>query len=213
MLRTVLDSAAVAVPLTVRNEDLNGLAQSMKGVEALVYPYLNRQLIERLDMARVIGIGAGRIGSSRRDEIDSLIVMDDDRTTAIEVKGPGSKSLLLAGFVDDIHAEFADAETVRGLRTELHDIYNQGSGGFYFDTTIGDILKLANLISAGVIQEGYAVGLLTFTDRTRSQRGAYEELLRKMVDAIARTAGGMRFETAFGQVEGMNVSVSVVGVA
>jgi len=85
VLRTVLDSAAVAVPLAFRNEDLNGLAQSMKGVEALVYPYLNRQLIERLDMARVIGIGAGRIGSSRRDEIDSLIVMDDDRTTVVRV--------------------------------------------------------------------------------------------------------------------------------
>jgi len=76
-LQNVLDAVAAALPLAFRHEDLDAIASRLQGVEAMVYPYLNRQLIDRLDMSKVIAVGAGRISSDRRDEIDSLIVRDD----------------------------------------------------------------------------------------------------------------------------------------
>jgi len=107
---------------------------------------------------------------------------------AIEIKGgPSKKAYLLSGSKrNEISVEFV--ESADKLKSELKEIYNHKAKHFYFDSQIGDIIKLTNLLYAGLFTAAYSIGLLLYTESGENEKSDYKKKLLELVKKVREHA-------------------------
>ena len=175
-------------------EEIINAASYAQGNEKVIYPFFNIEILRILKNESLIGIGNGQIGMTKKDEIDCLLVYKNNERVGIEIKGgPSNKSYLLAGSTKkEIDIRFtSDGDK---LKSDLKQCYDPAANNIYFDSQIGDIIKLANLVNEGCISLGYSLGLLSYTDQSINEKVLYREKLLSMCDLIKAQSSGLTFK-------------------
>lgn len=193
-------------------EEITSAASENQGNEKVIYPFFNIEICRLLKMEALIGLGSGQVGITRKEEIDCLLVHKNSERIGIEIKGgPSKKSYLLAGSTkSEIDIRFTpDSNT---LKSNLTKCYNQ-DGTIYYDSQIGDIIKLTNLIYEGYLSTGYSIGLLSYTDQRGNEKVLYKEKLVCMCDFIKSCAHGLSFR--FFCMDGIKYRtfITVIGIS
>lgn len=191
-----------------------------RGVEEIFYPYFNMELSRSLAIQGVTdeieGIGSGRPCLEVKNQIDCLIILKNGCVIAIELKGPSRKGPLLSG-AESQKGSLSSSNTkftkdVKGLRKCLEKEYG---GAVYYDSKIGDIIKILNLIKGKSICRGYSIGLLKYTKRSQCQKQLYRDKLEAMTSCIRPYAVKENLtidDIEYKDIEDLNVLMSIVEV-
>ena len=213
MIDTLLMCMNSAISKSISKNQLENADSKGHGNEKLFYPFFNRELLKFLKIESIDAIGCGKIDFFGSEEIDCIIRFSNGRIDAIEIKGgPSKKSYLLSGSdsrKSDIEINFTDND--ESLKTELKSIYDN-SVSFCYDSQVGDIIKLTNILHKGLINFGYAIGLLIYADSRKKEMTLYKEKLIKMIEAIKKEAKNYSYSYGEFNNENLNVFITVVKI-
>jgi hypothetical protein len=204
---TILSCVNAAITRAITAEQLNEAESKNHGNEELFYPFLNIELLRWIDLDNLIGIGSGKIDISNPEKADSLLIFKGGGKIAIELKGgPSKKSYLLAGSQQK-QIEMKFTKDAKGLISKLENIYQ---GNLCFDSQLGDIIKLVNLLHEGIIIEGYAIGLLKYKDSSKNEKSKYKGKLLEMTKALFENIQGLSYSYDEWDNQGLNVFIAAI---
>lgn len=145
------------------------------GVEEILYPYFNAELIRHYNIKDISGIGYGKLGINSVEKIDCLVITNTEVKIAIELKGPSQTAFLLAG----ASGSYEDTKVSECLK----NVYNENGAiaDVHPDSHVGDTLKLINIINRGELKRAYCVGLLKYTQTSIKEKDKYLRKLQAML--------------------------------
>ena len=77
--RKIITEAIVDTICHISFEILERVTTQQEGIEEILYPYFNKEIIQRLDLKQIRGIGYGRLDNIGDEKIDCLIITIDEK--------------------------------------------------------------------------------------------------------------------------------------
>jgi hypothetical protein len=187
------------------DEALLKLATRQTGIEEVLYPYFNVEVLKQLDLGDIAGFGYGRSNSASKQKVDCLIITKSNKRIAVELKGPSQAAYLLTGAV----GKYEDPDFERCLKTVYNDAGKNAA--VHPDSHIGDIFKLSNMIKKGYLDCGYCIGILKFTKSSMREKDEYFDKLDKMIGCF-KDNGKIHFDLSKIDINEIFIFMSVIEV-
>lgn len=179
MTMTTLISDSIATVINKLPDTILSIATVQTGIEEIIYPYFNVELMRHYNLDKIAGIGYGKLSANTGEKIDCLIITTTKEKVAVEFKGPSQTAFLLAG----ASGAYKDTD---GMSACLKTAYNENgnTAEIHPDSHVGDTLKLIKLINKGELNYAFSIGILKYTETTASERDKYLRKLQKMLSCF-----------------------------
>lgn len=181
MTMTTLISDSIVTVINKLPDSILSIATEQTGIEEIIYPYFNVELMRRYNLDKIAGIGYGKLSTNAAEKIDCLIITTTKEKVAVEFKGPSQTAFLLAGASGD----YEDTDDVSPcLKTAYNE--NGNTADIHPDSHVGDTLKLIKLINKGELNNAFSIGILKYTVTTATEKDKYLRKLQKMLVCFNR---------------------------
>lgn len=209
-MKTIIIDSIVNV-INKLPDSILSIATRQTGIEEIIYPHFNIELIRHFCLDEIDCIGYGRLptDTSLKCRFDCiLITKPEGRKIAIEIKGPSQTAFLLAG------ASGTYNEDIDGVLDCLKNAYNKkgNTADIHPDSQIGDTIKLIKLIKEGELHCAFSIGILKYTSSTVNEKNKYLQKLQKMLICL-KEIEFISLNHSFRDIDDKFVLISVIEIS